>query len=103
MLDGDLEKEGEARVLKYAGEGVQSKLLKAGHHGSRTSSSLSFLQVVKPEAALISVGINNQFHHPHPSTIKRFEDLGIKVYRTDLNGTITVRTDGEKYSIWTQK
>ncbi|MFA4967218.1 MAG: DNA internalization-related competence protein ComEC/Rec2 [Candidatus Margulisiibacteriota bacterium] len=99
MLTGDMEKEGEQRVLRYFSTGLRSDILKAGHHGSRTSSSIPFLEGVKPEAALISVGIKNKFHHPHPSTIKKFEELGIKIYRTDLNGTITVKTDGEKYSI----
>jgi len=98
LLSGDVEKEGEDRV-----QGKRSTLLKAGHHGSRTSSSLEFLERVKPEVALISAGIRNKFHHPHPSTLKRFEELGIKVYRTDLNGIITVKTDGKSYSIETQK
>ena len=98
MLSGDMEKEGEARV-----SGQRCTILKAGHHGSRTSSSAEFLESVKPEAALISVGIKNKFHHPHPSTLKRFEELGIKAYRTDLNGTIIVKTDGNRYSIETER
>lgn len=98
MLTGDMEKEGEYRVLGL-GAGLGSQVLKVGHHGSRTSSSTEFLEAVQPKVALISVGIKNKFHHPHPSTIKRFEELGIKAYRTDLNGTIVVSTDGERYTI----
>jgi len=81
------------------GTNLASQVLKVGHHGSRTSSSLQFLEAVKPEVAIISVGVKNKFHHPHPSTLKRFQELGIKAYRTDLNGTVVVRTDGESYKI----
>lgn len=102
MLTGDMEKEGERRVLAW-GADLRSQILKAGHHGSRTSSSIEFLEAVQPETALISVGVKNSYHHPHPSTIKKFEEMGIKVYRTDLAGNIVVSTDGEKYLISTQK
>ncbi|MFA4906195.1 MAG: DNA internalization-related competence protein ComEC/Rec2 [Candidatus Margulisiibacteriota bacterium] len=98
MLTGDMEREGERRVLSM-GTVVRSQILKAGHHGSRTSSSLEFLEAVQPEAALISVGVKNRYHHPHPSTLKKFEELGIKVYRTDHEGDLVVTTDGERYSI----
>lgn len=106
MLTGDMEREGEQRVLgsldsarDKLGTVLKSQVLKAGHHGSRTSSSMEFLEAVQPEAALISVGAKNKFRHPHPSTMKKFEELGIKVYRTDLNGDIAVSTDGERYTI----
>ena len=102
MLTGDTEKEGERRILGL-GAVLKSQVLKAGHHGSRTSSSLEFLEAVKPEVALISVGIKNKFHHPHPSTLKKFTELGVKVYRTDLSGNIVVSTDSERYSIALQK
>ncbi|HTY12745.1 MAG TPA: DNA internalization-related competence protein ComEC/Rec2 [Candidatus Omnitrophota bacterium] len=102
MLDGDLEKEGEQRVMRFA-NGLRTTILKAGHHGSRTASSQEYLDAVRPEAALISVGVKNQYHHPHPSTLKKFEAMGIKIYRTDRNGNIEVSTDGVKYSILTQK
>ncbi|MBI5700109.1 DNA internalization-related competence protein ComEC/Rec2 [Candidatus Saganbacteria bacterium] len=98
MLTGDMEKEGEQRVLAMGYE-LRSQILKAGHHGSRTSSSLEFLEAVQPEAALISVGVKNSYHHPHPSTLKKFEEMGIRVYRTDLDGNLSVSTDGEKYII----
>jgi competence protein ComEC len=102
LLAGDLEKAGEEQILA-AGYEIKSSILKAGHHGSRTSSSLEFLQKVRPKVALISAGAKNKFHHPHPSTLKRFEELGIKVYRTDLNGNITLRSDGQRYIIEPQK
>lgn len=99
LLTGDAEEEAEARLLKKDAAGLKSTLLKSGHHGSRTSSSVPFLQAVNPEAALISLGAGNEYHHPHPSTLKKYNERKIKVYRTDTDGTITVTTDGKNYSI----
>jgi len=103
LLTGDAEKDSEARMLKtYAGE-LKSNVLKVGHHGSNTSSSPGFLKSVAPEAAIISVGANNDYHHPHPSTLKKYEQAKLKVYRTDLDGTITVTSDGNTYNITKEK
>ncbi|KAF0134658.1 MAG: competence protein ComEC [Candidatus Saganbacteria bacterium] len=101
LLAGDAEREGEERILKAKGYNIKATILKAGHHGSKTSSSSDFIKSIK--IALISVGEKNRFSHPHPSTIKRLNDLGIKYYRTDLNGNILVKTDGNNYIIETQK
>jgi competence protein ComEC len=60
---------------------------------------MEFLEAVQPEAALISVGAKNKFRHPHPSTLKKFEEMGVKVYRTDLDGNIVVSTDGERFTV----
>lgn len=66
-------------------------ILKAGHHGSDTSSCEEFLKRVSPEVAIVSVGAKNQYGHPSPSVMARFEKLGVKVRRTDQEGTITYR------------
>lgn len=103
LLTGDAEQEAEGRMLKkFAGE-LKSQVLKSGHHGSRSSSSLPFLEVVKPEVAIISDGVNNDYHHPHPSTLKKYDKLKIKVYRTDTDGTVTVDSDGKTYNITNEK
>jgi len=103
LLTGDAEKESEELMLKsYAGE-LKSNILKAGHHGSNTSSSSAFLKAVGPEAAIISLGANNDYHHPHPSTLKKYEQAKLKVYRTDLNGTVTITSDGNTYTITKEK
>lgn len=103
LLTGDAEQEAEAHMLeKFAGE-LRSTVLKSGHHGSNTSSSPAFLKAVAPEVAIISVGVNNDYHHPHPSTLKKYADLKLKVYRTDLNGTVTVTSDGQTYAITQEK
>ena len=63
-------------------------VLKVGHHGSNTSSSKNFLEQIKPEVALISVGQGNTYGHPTQATLKRLSNIGAKIYRTDENGTI---------------
>lgn len=99
LLTGDAEKDSEARMVKTYGAELNSNILKAGHHGSNTSSSPAFLKAVKPEVAVISVGVNNDYHHPHPSTLKKYTDAKLKVYRTDIEGTITITSDGKTYKI----
>ena len=68
-------------------------VLKVAHHGSRTSSSEEFLEQVKPEYAIISCGQNNDYGHPHQEVVDRLK--GVKIYRTDEEGTILVTSDGE--------
>lgn len=70
-------------------------VLKVGHHGSNTSSSKNFLEQIKPEVALISVGQGNTYGHPTQSTLKRLSNIGAKIYRTDENGTILLIEKGE--------
>jgi competence protein ComEC len=69
---------------------LHADILKAGHHGSDTSSSEDFLKAVQPKTAVISCGINNKFHHPSLRTVKRMEHLGITILRTDQKGDILV-------------
>lgn len=70
-------------------------VLKVGHHGSNTSSSKNFLEQIKPEVALISVGQGNTYGHPTQATLKRLSNIGAKIYRTDENGTILLIEKGE--------
>ena len=99
MLTGDAEKKEEQAILAAAGDRVQSRILKAGHHGSKTSSSADFLRAVRPEAALISCGANNDYGHPHKETMKKYHTLKLDIYTTAENGTITVTSDGKDYHI----
>ena len=77
-------------------------VLKIPHHGSKTSSSLEFLQTVDPSTAIIQVGKDNRFNHPHQETLERIEKEEIKVFRTDFNGTIKIISDGKSYQIITE-
>jgi competence protein ComEC len=103
LLTGDAEKESEARMLKAYRTELKSNVLKVGHHGSNTSSSVDFLKAVAPEVAVISLGANNDYHHPHPTTLKRYEEAKVKVYRTDTNGTVTINSDGKTYTVTKEK
>jgi competence protein ComEC len=89
LLTGDIERGGEAALLR-ARQPIRAQVLKVPHHGSRTSSALPFLDAVKPEVALVSVGYRNRFHHPHPEVVARYRALGARLLRTDLNGAISV-------------
>jgi len=97
LLTGDLEKPMEARLLADD-LATHADVLKVGHHGSRTSSIQPFLDAVSPSVAIISAGFENSFGHPHPDVLKRLADRHIAVLRTDLDGLVTVSTDGQR--IW---
>jgi beta-lactamase superfamily II metal-dependent hydrolase len=78
---------------------LQADVLKVGHHGSETSSSLNFLRAVSPKFAVIECGLNNQFGFPKADTLWRLAKVGAQIFRTDLNGTVKIRTDGETIKI----
>lgn len=103
LLPGDAELEAEQRVLGRFGGELKSTVLKSGHHGSRTSSSLSFLKAVNPEVVIISAGVSNEYHHPHPSTMQKYNEFRLQVYRTDRDGTVIVTSDGKNYTITKEK
>ncbi|NLB56135.1 MAG: MBL fold metallo-hydrolase [Lentisphaerae bacterium] len=104
LLTGDLEREGEATLIASR-QNLESCILKVAHHGSRNSTSIELLRMVKPGFAVISVGANNEYGHPHKALLKRLspERLGAKVYRTDRNGTIVLNTDGKAVYVRTEK
>lgn len=99
LLTGDAEQEAEAVMVNAFSGQMKSTVLKSGHHGSNTSSSKEFLAEVVPEAVVISAGEGNEYHHPHPTTLKKYQAMKIKIYRTDKDGTVEIRTDGKGYSI----
>jgi competence protein ComEC len=94
LFTGDAGAEAEARILA-SGADVRADVLKVGHHGSAYSSTPEFIRAVSPRYAVISVGRNNLFGHPAPSTIETLAHMGAKIYRTDDDGAIAVDTDGE--------
>lgn len=94
LLTGDLQAPGEEMLMKRWGTALQSTVLKLAHHGSKTSSSQPFLDLVKPSYAVIQVGKGNAFNHPGSGTLKRLKASNIPVFRTDRNGTMMSATDG---------
>ncbi len=95
LLTGDMERPMEARLLAD-GLAEHADVLKVGHHGSKTSSMAPFLDAIRPELAIVSAGYENSFGHPHPEVIKRLEARHAAVLRTDLDGLVTVSTDGKR-------
>lgn len=77
---------------------VDADVIKVGHHGSDSSSSLEFVKKVSPEYAIIMVGVGNSYNHPYQSIIDRYESVGAKVLRTDLDGNIICDSDGKEVS-----
>jgi len=100
LMTGDAEKQVETQ-LAAAGNLQPVDVLKAGHHGSRTSSTAEFLDAVQPRVALVSAGFENQFRHPHPAVLRTYAERGIQVLRTDQHGLIRVRTDGRNLEFHT--
>ena len=98
LLTGDLTGQGEEAILA-SGKNIQSTVLKVGHHGAKSSTTSAFLQTVAPKYAVISVGKNNSFGHPHPETIQRLVNEDSKIYRTDQHGAIVFKTDGKKITV----
>jgi len=90
LFMGDAEKRVEAALLKEYGEALRANLLKAGHHGSKTSSNEDFLRAVMPGDLVITCGVGNSYGHPSPVVLERCESLGIRVHRTDIGGTIVL-------------
>jgi competence protein ComEC len=93
MLEGDAEAPIEQAML--AEPGLQSALLKVGHHGSLTSTRPEFLARVAPQWAVISCGLRNRFHHPRQEVLEELQAARVRTYRTDLNGAACFRLDGK--------
>ena len=100
LFTGDTTKEVEEKLLD---KDLKSNVLKVSHHGSNDASSANFLVKVHPEYAIISVGKDNEYYHPHQVTIDKLERLNTKIYRTDLEGTIIVTSDGNNIEVKTIK
>ena len=102
LLTGDMESDAE-RDLVNSGANLKADVLQVGHHGSSTSTSYLFLNAVLPEMGVISCGVNNKYGHPHEETLSILRDAGVDVYRTDLLGTVIIGSDGQNYTIRTDK
>ena len=102
LFTGDAGRDEESDILDEDYE-LESTVLKVGHHGSDTSTSYKFLNEVLPKYAVISVGEGNSYGHPTEDTLSRLRDADVKVLRTDMQGDIICKSDGEKVSFTVEK
>lgn len=100
LFMGDAEVEVQQQLLKTDSRKLKTNILKVPHHGSSNASNIDFLKAVLPSAAIISVGENNQFGHPHASALTTLESINAAIYRTDRDGRVEVVSDGK--SFWTK-
>ena len=98
---GDIEQQIE-RWLVAEGLVAPAAMLKLPHHGSRTSTSEALLEAAKPSFALVSAGFQNSYGFPHPDVLKRLERTGTTLLRTDLQGLVTLRSDGRRFEVDTK-
>lgn len=101
LFTGDAEAYAEYTLVD-AGS-LSADVLKVGHHGSSTSSTMEFLEAVKPKYAIISCGRYNSYGHPRQETLNKLNSIGALVYRTDLQGTIVIYSNGVDLAVSTEK
>jgi competence protein ComEC len=102
LLTGDAEADVERALI--TGRWLSpTVVLKVAHHGSSTSSTAEFLDAVDPEIAIISVGTDNSYGHPDTDVIARLKAYAVETYRTDLNGTVSMRTDGDTWRVYVER
>jgi competence protein ComEC len=93
LLPGDIEKQTEFRLVRGTANKLRADILIVPHHGSNTSSSESFIRAVQPDYALFAVGNNNRYGFPTQTVIERYQQDGIELLRTDINGAILFKDD----------
>jgi len=100
LLTGDIEQAAEQALL-ISQQQLHADVIKVPHHGSKTSSTEPFVAATKPQFAIISVGRNSRFGHPHTEVVERWKCNGATVLTTGNSGTITITTDGHNLSLKT--
>jgi len=99
LFAGDIMAEAEQELVDLAGADLACDVLLVPHHGSRTSSSQPFLSSVQPEVAVFSAGWKNRFRFPHATVLTAYEKIGCRTFRTDQNGAIMIKTDGNRLTV----
>jgi competence protein ComEC len=103
LFTGDLGTNILEQLVAANGENLESEVLKAPHHGSKNSYCESFYQVVQPDYVVFCVGEKNSYGHPAAIVVEYLQSMGALIFRTDLNGTVTFFTDGERLDVHTYK
>jgi competence protein ComEC len=99
LLTGDIERDAEAALVELEGSGLHVDVLQVAHHGSNSSTADPFLEVARPSVAIVSAGHENRYGHPHVEPMQRLRGAGSTIYRTDVDGTVTIRSDGDSFEI----
>jgi len=100
LFPGDLEAEGEQELITHNDLAtVASEIVKAPHHGSRTSSTVAFIHAVSPQLVVASLGHHNRFKFPAEEVVRRYEEKHCHFLRTDLDGAVFVRSNGSAYTV----
>lgn len=102
VFTGDAEKQSEEEMIDN-GIDLKADVLKAGHHGSNTSNTDSFVNKVDPDYVVIQVGEGNKYNHPDIDIVTKFENNGVQVFRTDIHGTVIATSDGNDITFTTHK
>ena len=102
IFAGDAEALSEGEMLQN-GHNLSANVLKVGHHGSVTSTSQAFLNAVRPSYAVISLGADNRYGHPHNDVTALLQNNGVRIYRTDMHGTVKIVSDGVALYIQTER
>jgi competence protein ComEC len=102
LFTGDAEHPAERAMLKR-GEILTSHIIKVGHHGSKTSSCTDFLQAVNPEMAFISCGLDNKYKFPHAEAITGLQQIGTRLFQSDIHGNILILVNEKGYSVFPEK
>ncbi|MGB9965945.1 lamin tail domain-containing protein [Halobacterium hubeiense] len=103
LLPGDVEEAGEQYLVEEYGAGVNATVLSAGHHGSASSSTSAFLDVVTPRVAVISSAYDSQYGHPHETVLQRFAERSVRTYWTATHGNVVVSSNGTAVTVATQR
>jgi len=103
LFTGDLEREGEAVLVSRDSDILDTDFLKVGHHGSRTASSLEFLEAVTPQVAVISTGLKNRFDFPHPEALERLGYLDENLFVTGRSGAVVITVNNGELEVRTVK
>lgn len=99
LFTGDNEEPSEQKLLERFGASLKSDVFQAGHHGSNTSNTQTFLEAVSPSIVVISCGKDNSYGHPHEEVLEQFRQIGATVYRTDQDGTVVLTLDNGVISV----
>jgi competence protein ComEC len=102
LFTGDIQEKAENSILAKNYD-IASDVLKVPHHGSANGLTSEFLAKIQPKTAVIEVGANNKYGHPHPSVLDKLKSQSVQIYRTDQNGEINLISDGLTYEVKTAK